>query len=77
MTDEKNSPADKIVGSTDGLDAETLADAERFQWLLKRGLAWRGCYDAFWREGEWLYAEQNGRHEVDIAMSISKASNAD
>lgn len=33
-------------------------DSKRFNWLLKTGLAWRGCYNVNWIEGEWLYSSQ-------------------
>lgn len=45
--------------------AEDVADAERFRWLIKQGLAWRECYDKSWLEGEWLYEVQNARAVVD------------
>jgi hypothetical protein len=52
----------------DELDPETIKDAERFQWLINRGLAWRGCYDKIWQEGEWLYSAQNAREQIDEAI---------
>jgi len=45
--------------------AEMTADYDRFQWLLKQGVAWRGCYLGGWMEGEWLYSEHNSRQEID------------
>ena len=49
----------------DEIDPETIKDAERFQWLINRGVAWRGCYDGVWRQGEWLYSFQNARDIID------------
>ena len=40
-------------------------DSERLNWLLDRGLAWRDCYDDFWKEGEWLYASQSALETID------------
>ena len=40
-------------------------DAERFRWLCKNGFAWRGCYNFFWKEGEWIYSNQNAREHLD------------
>jgi hypothetical protein len=45
--------------------AEDVADAERFRWLIKQGLAWRDCYDKDWLQGEWLYEAQDARSVVD------------
>ena len=45
--------------------SEDVADAERFRWLIKQGLAWRECYDESWLKGEWLYEAQNARAVVD------------
>jgi hypothetical protein len=42
-------------------------DSERLHWLLKRGLAWRGCYDGHWLEGEWLYSSQYAIATIDKA----------
>jgi predicted nuclease with TOPRIM domain len=42
-------------------------DSERLNWLLDRGLAWRDCYDDFWKEGEWLYASQSALETIDKA----------
>ena len=47
---------------------ELEKDAERLQWLLNTGLAWRGCYQGSWMEGEWLYAQQSAREVIDGAM---------
>ena len=52
----------------DEIDPEDLRDAERFQWLINRGVAWRGCYKNEWKEGEWLYAIQDARKIIDSAM---------
>jgi len=43
-------------------------DAERFKWLIKRGIAWRDCYSEFWIDGEWLYGHRGAREEIDKAM---------
>lgn len=49
---------------------EDLADdAKRLDWLLKQGVAWRGCYKDDWKEGEWLYEWQNARDSIDEAMA--------
>ena len=48
--------------------SEEAEDAMRFEWLIQRGVAWRGCYQDDWEEGEWLYAIQDARKEVDEAM---------
>ena len=51
-------------------DPEDLKDAERFQWLLQKGFAWNGCYNANWQPGEWLYGGlANPRLQVDEAMA--------
>lgn len=42
-------------------------DSERLAWLLKRGLAWRGCYNGHWLEGEWLYSSQYAIATIDKA----------
>ena len=42
-------------------------DSDRLHWLLKRGLAWRGCYDGHWLEGEWLYSSQYAIATIDKA----------
>lgn len=42
-------------------------DSQRLNWLLDRGLAWRDCYDDFWKEGEWLYASQSALETIDKA----------
>jgi hypothetical protein len=49
---------------TDG-DAE---DAARFRWLIRQGVAWRGCYGNGWGEGEWLYEGPDARCEIDREM---------
>jgi hypothetical protein len=54
--------------------AEDVADAERFRWLIKQGLAWRDCYDKEWLEGEWLYEMQDARNVVD-AKRVARRSN--
>ena len=44
-------------------------DSERLDWLLERGIAWKGCYtDKDWQEGEWLYGIQDARSQIDAAM---------
>ena len=42
-------------------------DSERLAWLLKTGLAWRGCYNDCWIEGTWLYASQYAIATIDKA----------
>jgi exonuclease VII small subunit len=42
-------------------------DSQRLNWLLKRGLAWRDCYNDWWKEGEWLYASQSALETIDKA----------
>ena len=44
------------------------ADSKRLDWLLKQGVAWRGCYKDDWKEGEWLYDWQNAREFIDEDM---------
>ena len=43
-------------------------DAQRLQWLLSQGVAWRECYTDDWQEGEWLYDIQDARSYIDSAM---------
>ena len=43
-------------------------DAKRLSWLLDRGLAWRGCYNASWWQGEWIYKNQDAIGCIDAAM---------
>ena len=59
----------KTVKNTIELNDDIVADAERFQWLIKQGVAWRDCYDRDWLPGEWLYAAQDARYFVDKAMT--------
>ena len=42
-------------------------DSERLAWLLKTGLAWRGCYNDCWIEGTWLYSSQYAIATIDKA----------
>ena len=42
-------------------------DSQRLNWLLNRGLAWRGCYNDCWIEGTWLYASQSALETIDKA----------
>ena len=42
-------------------------DSQRLNWLLNRGLAWRDCYNDWWKEGEWLYASQSAFQTIDKA----------
>ena len=42
-------------------------DSERLAWLIKTGLAWRGCYNDWWIEGTWLYASQSALETIDEA----------
>jgi hypothetical protein len=55
--------------------AQAEADAKRFRWLIKQGVAWRDCYDANWLAGEWLYAVQDARSFVDKAMASAAMPN--
>lgn len=57
----------------DDLDAETIKDAERFEWLINRGVAWRDCYDNIWKEGEWLYDWQDARKQIDHAIEMEES----
>ena len=50
-------------------DPDDIADAIRFQWLIRKGVAWRTCYVGDWKEGEWLYEMQNARKQIDEAMA--------
>jgi hypothetical protein len=40
-------------------------DSQRLDWLLNRGIAWRDCYDDWWKKGEWLYASQSALETID------------
>ena len=42
-------------------------DSERLAWLIKTGLAWRDCYNDWWKAGEWLYASQSALETIDEA----------
>ena len=42
-------------------------DSQRLNWLLNRGLAWRDCYNDWWKAGEWLYASQSALETIDEA----------
>ena len=42
-------------------------DSQRLNWLLNRGLAWRDCYDDWWKKGEWLYVSQSALETIDKA----------
>ena len=42
-------------------------DSQRLNWLLNRGLAWRDCYNDWWKAGEWLYASQSALQTIDKA----------
>lgn len=50
------------------MNSEESKDLIRFEWLIQRGVAWRGCFQGTWKEGEWLYAIQDARKEIDEAM---------
>ena len=52
----------------DEFDLEDFKDAERFRWLLHKGVAWNGCYHGEWKPGEWLYDFQSARTKIDVAM---------
>jgi hypothetical protein len=57
---------------TEPLMEELIKDSERLDWLLKQGIAWRGCYEGDWKEGEWLYEVQDARAQIDEAMENNK-----
>jgi hypothetical protein len=42
-------------------------DEQRLNWLLNRGLAWRDCYNDWWKEGEWLYGSKSALEIIDAA----------
>ena len=42
-------------------------DSQRLNWLLNKGLAWRDCYDDWWKKGEWLYVSQSALETIDKA----------
>jgi len=46
-------------------------DSQRLNWLLNRGLAWRDCYNDWWKEGEWLYASQSALEIIDKAKEAN------
>lgn len=69
-----NGDAGQTLAPVRLLDAADAKDAERFQWLIRQGVAWRDCYDRDWLPGEWLYAAQDARHFIDKAMA--QASNS-
>jgi predicted nuclease with TOPRIM domain len=46
-------------------------DSQRLNWLLNRGLAWRDCYNDWWKEGEWLYASQSALEIIDKAKEVN------
>lgn len=48
-------------------------DFERFQWLINQGVAWKGCYNKDWAEGEWAYAMLGARDAIDKAMGKAVA----
>ena len=43
-------------------------DANRFRWLIEKGVAWRDCYSFSWRPSEWLYSFQDARNVIDAAI---------
>jgi len=47
-------------------------DSQRLNWLLDRGLAWRDCYNDWWKEGEWLYASKSALEIIDKAKEAGK-----
>jgi len=69
--------ANAIIRQQQLLDEENLRlqerikrleeDSQRLNWLLNRGLAWRDCYNDWWKEGEWLYASQSALEIIDKA----------
>jgi hypothetical protein len=69
--------ANSIIRQQQLLDEENLRlkerikrleeDSQRLNWLLNRGLAWRDCYNDWWKEGEWLYASQSALETIDKA----------
>lgn len=59
----------KDYAPTVDLEPTIVADAERFGWLIRQGVAWRDCYslDPNWLSGEWLYEAQDARNVIDSA----------
>ena len=51
--------------------SDDVADAERFRWLIRQGVAWRNCYGKEWLEGEWLYEVQDARSVVDTMRAAA------
>jgi hypothetical protein len=72
--------ANSIIRQQQLLDEENLRlkdrikllekDSQRLNWLLNRGLAWRDCYNDWWKEGEWLYASQSALEIIDRAREV-------
>lgn len=82
LADEAADLLDKILGAPSNQEDEEAAcaddwlpikdapkDAARFRWLLSQGLAWQGCYDEVWQDGEWLYECQDAREVIDEAIA--------
>lgn len=61
-----NAAADEIQRLKDHIK-QLEEDSERLNWLLNRGVAWRDCYDGYWKEGEWLYASKSALELIDKA----------
>lgn len=60
----------KLENRIDRLEEESQQlekDSKRLAWLLEKGLAWRGCYNDYWIEGEWLYSSQYAIAIIDKA----------
>lgn len=60
--------ANAYIDALEARVAELEADSKRLDWLLRRGVAWRGCYNEWWSEGEWLYEKGKPRDIIDEAM---------
>lgn len=65
--------ADDRIASLEAQLAEARKDVGRLDWLVERGVAWRGCYDETWLEGEWIYREHDPRQEIDNEMKGQNA----
>lgn len=44
------------------------SESDILRWLLKKGIAWRGCYNESWQEGEWLYGFLKAREYITKEM---------
>lgn len=63
-----------LILATEQLRQENEAlrrDKEIVDFLLRQGVAWRGCYEGTWAEGEWLYDFQDGRNTIYAAITAN------